>query len=275
MTQRERFTIGELVARTGVPAATIHHYRRKHLFPPPERAAPNRFLYDERHVHALRLIRMLRERRGLPLDTIRRLLPKLSGLEAEEAFRSEMWEPIVSAHLDRSSRRLPEARLLSAGVDAFSRRGYGEVNVDDLCHAAGVAKGSFYRHFRSKEELFLACVEAASEDVVQSFSRSVEHGPLPETAAVAALARALAPRAPMYLDLLQRTLQRRPEYAPAAQRIIRDLASAVGERWGGAPDARRAGADLLGRAAVAIMEETLGGDAGSSPAGRGPLSMAP
>src|SRR5439155_17828889 len=63
----ERFSIGELVARSGVPAATIHHYLRLGLLPSARRTAPNRFLYDQRHLQALRLIRLLRARRGLPL----------------------------------------------------------------------------------------------------------------------------------------------------------------------------------------------------------------
>ena len=40
------------MARTGVPAASIHHYRRLGLLPEPERAARNRFVYDQRHVEA-------------------------------------------------------------------------------------------------------------------------------------------------------------------------------------------------------------------------------
>ena len=50
-------TLSELVERTGVPASTIHHYRRSGLIPPPERLSANRFLYDESHVEALRHIR--------------------------------------------------------------------------------------------------------------------------------------------------------------------------------------------------------------------------
>ena len=61
------FTLRDLVERTRVPATTIHHYQRLGLLPPPDRAAWNRFVYDDRHVQALRLIRLLRERRRLGL----------------------------------------------------------------------------------------------------------------------------------------------------------------------------------------------------------------
>lgn len=52
-----RFSLSELVARSGVPASTIHHYRRAGMIPPPVRETANRFGYDERHLEALRAIR--------------------------------------------------------------------------------------------------------------------------------------------------------------------------------------------------------------------------
>src|SRR5947207_2465329 len=63
------FTIADLVSRTGVPAATIHHYLRSGLLPRPKKVAPNRFVYDERHVRALKLIRTLRGRRARAVPT--------------------------------------------------------------------------------------------------------------------------------------------------------------------------------------------------------------
>lgn len=50
-------SLSDLVERTGVPASTIHHYRRTGLIPPPVRQSANRFLYDETHVAALRQVR--------------------------------------------------------------------------------------------------------------------------------------------------------------------------------------------------------------------------
>ncbi len=52
-----RFSLSELVARSGVPASSIHHYRRAGMIPPPVRETANRFGYDERHLEALQAIR--------------------------------------------------------------------------------------------------------------------------------------------------------------------------------------------------------------------------
>ena len=38
-------------------------------------------------------------------------------------------------------------------------KGYAATTVDDICHAAGVTKGSFFHHFASKEELGIAAAE--------------------------------------------------------------------------------------------------------------------
>lgn len=50
-------TLSEVVERTGVPASSIHHYRRTGQIPQPARQSGNRFLYDQSHVDALLRIR--------------------------------------------------------------------------------------------------------------------------------------------------------------------------------------------------------------------------
>ena len=45
-------------------------------------------------------------------------------------------------------------QLLDHAADLFSRRGYADTRVVDICEAAGVAKGLFYWYFENKEALF-------------------------------------------------------------------------------------------------------------------------
>jgi AcrR family transcriptional regulator len=253
---RERFPIGELVARTGVPAATIHHYLRLGLLPPARRAAPNRFLYDRRHVQALKLIRVLRERRGLPLGVIRRVLPDLLGLEQDQAFRPEMWDRAVGVHVGRGGRRSPAARLLDAAVDAFARRGYADVNVDDICRAARIAKGSFYRHYRSKEDLFFAAADAAVAEIMESLRKALKAGPVPSDRAAEILARSMESSLALFMELFTRAIQRRPGYAGVARKTFTTLADQVG-RLLQADDSLLAGALVLQQAAVLVFRRTL------------------
>jgi AcrR family transcriptional regulator len=253
---RERFSIAELVARTRVPPATIHHYLRMGLLPPARRMAANRFLYDERHVRSLKLIRVLRERRGLSLRVIRRVLPDLLGLDQDQAFRPEMWDRAVGAYLGRGARRPPAARLLDAAIDAFARRGYSDVNVEEICRGARIAKGSFYRHYRSKEELFFAAAEAAAAEIVEEVGRAVATGPLPVERAAEVVARSMEPRLPLFMELFTRAVQRRPGYASAARRLFTTLAHQVGELER-ADDALGVGAQVLLQATLTIFRRAL------------------
>jgi TetR/AcrR family transcriptional repressor of nem operon len=47
-------------------------------------------------------------------------------------------------------------RLLDAAMTVIRAKGYADTTVDELCQAAGVTKGAFFHHFRSKEDLAVA-----------------------------------------------------------------------------------------------------------------------
>jgi AcrR family transcriptional regulator len=50
--------------------------------------------------------------------------------------------------------------LMAAAVELFGARGYDATTVADITRRAGYAKGSFYRHWQSKDELFLDIARA-------------------------------------------------------------------------------------------------------------------
>lgn len=50
------------------------------------------------------------------------------------------------------------ARILRSAMELFGEKGFDAVPVDDVAARAGVGKGSVYRQFRSKEELYAASV---------------------------------------------------------------------------------------------------------------------
>jgi AcrR family transcriptional regulator len=58
-------------------------------------------------------------------------------------------------------RDLPENRracILKAARCVFAQQGYAETLVDDIAGKAGIAKGTLYLYFKSKEEIFLAAL---------------------------------------------------------------------------------------------------------------------
>lgn len=55
-------------------------------------------------------------------------------------------------------RRLEHTRsvLLDAAEEVFAEKGFTPATLDDIAHTAGYTKGAIYKHFATKEDLFLA-----------------------------------------------------------------------------------------------------------------------
>jgi len=51
------------------------------------------------------------------------------------------------------------AKIMESAIKLFSDQGYNKASVDDICTEAGISKGAFYHHFKSKQELFLALLD--------------------------------------------------------------------------------------------------------------------
>lgn len=238
------FAMSELVSRSSVPAATVRYYLRLGLLPPPVRTTSNRHLYGEAHVQALRLVRLLQERRGLSLAQVAEVLPRLSEVSAEEAFRPEMWTRLQAWPHEEAAPTVAE-RLLVAGVELFSSKGLERVTVEEVCQAAGVAKGSFYRHFRSKDELFSSAASHAAEAVCEEFSQRVQKTGSPAPSEL--LAMSLAPRLALILDVLALAARSGQKWGPLASAVVERLRSVIA-RPGLADEAGGGSTETLGAA---------------------------
>lgn len=56
-------------------------------------------------------------------------------------------------------------RLIKAGKRLFGERGYHETNIHDITSSLGLAVGSFYTHFESKEAFFTQIIELVGREV--------------------------------------------------------------------------------------------------------------
>jgi TetR/AcrR family transcriptional repressor of nem operon len=56
-------------------------------------------------------------------------------------------------------------RLLTAGLRMLLERGYTDLGIQALLEATGTPKGSFYHHFKSKEDFALQVIDLYMEDV--------------------------------------------------------------------------------------------------------------
>jgi TetR/AcrR family fatty acid metabolism transcriptional regulator len=50
-------------------------------------------------------------------------------------------------------------RVITTAVKMFAKKGFFRTTVDDIAHAAHVAKGTLYLYFKDKESLYLATME--------------------------------------------------------------------------------------------------------------------
>ncbi|ROO84922.1 TetR family transcriptional regulator [Actinocorallia herbida] len=71
------------------------------------------------------------------------------------------------------------ARILDAALELIQRHGFGGTTVTGIEELAGLSpgSGSFYRHFRSKEEVFRAVLERELERA-QGYRDEFERGPV-------------------------------------------------------------------------------------------------
>lgn len=53
----------------------------------------------------------------------------------------------------------PKRKLLDAALRVIRAQGYAGSSVDDICREAGVTKGSFFHHFKGKDDLAIAATE--------------------------------------------------------------------------------------------------------------------
>src|SRR6202011_5356918 len=55
-----------------------------------------------------------------------------------------------------SSQTDTRTKLLDASMSVIRAKGYSATTVDDICRAAGLTKGAFFHHFKTKEDLAVA-----------------------------------------------------------------------------------------------------------------------
>jgi AcrR family transcriptional regulator len=65
------------------------------------------------------------------------------------------------------------ARLLAAMTGTMADRPYGETTVADVVARAGVSRRTFYEHFASKMECFLAAYDAGTEMLIRAIAAAV------------------------------------------------------------------------------------------------------
>jgi TetR/AcrR family transcriptional repressor of nem operon len=150
-----------------------------------------------------------------------------------------------------AARQNARAKLLDAALSVIRTKGYSATTVDELCAAAGVTKGAFFHHFKSKDALGVAAADHWSDITGALFAAAPYHDlpdPLDRVLGYVAFRKALLQGAvPEFTCLVgtmvQETFQTAPAIRDACERSISghagtleaDIAAAMRAR-GMAPD---------------------------------------
>ena len=83
---------------------------------------------------------------------------------------------------ERSKREERADRILDAAAELMLRWGYNKTTIDDIARYAGVAKGTIYLHWKTREDLFMVLMRREyvrlMEDIQQRISGDPEGGTL-------------------------------------------------------------------------------------------------
>jgi AcrR family transcriptional regulator len=129
------------------------------------------------------------------------------------------FKPVVTVHLNRFDRKREKTRvdLLAAAERVISQKGYHRTRIADIAAEADVGLGTFYFHFKTKNEIFIELIERGAGELrdqidqakagVEDPRRKLEitiHTILDAAAANPELFRIVFGHGPAFLDLMVR-----------------------------------------------------------------------
>jgi AcrR family transcriptional regulator len=137
-------------------------------------------------------------------------LPLLSATCSNSAMSSDAREPTADFSAPRLAlsqlRRV--RRIVDAAIELAETGGFDGVRLRDVAEASGVALGTLYKYFRSKEDVLLFAVNEDTAELLRVMAERPPRARDPEARVVELFARAT------------RGLTRRPHFARAVVRAI-------------------------------------------------------
>lgn len=67
-------------------------------------------------------------------------------------------------------------RIMDSALNEFAQHGYEAGSVNSICAGQGISKGIIYHYFRSKDDLYLACVEECFQLLTQHLKSCLAAG---------------------------------------------------------------------------------------------------
>ncbi|MEN8185016.1 MAG: helix-turn-helix domain-containing protein, partial [Myxococcota bacterium] len=128
------------------------------------------------------------------------------------------------------SRRETRRRLVEAGTELFARDGLHGATSARIARRAGVAAGTFYLHFKDKQQLFREIVFAALAEMRSRQDRAAADVPRGGTLEVRARYRVLLQVAEENRSLIRVLFGRGPAAADLGEEMLDSLVPGIEER---------------------------------------------
>ena len=123
--------------------------------------------------------------------------------------------------------------LIDSAIDVFSEKGFEEASISEIAAVAGLANGTFYNHFKDKDELAAASAAAITLEIAEHLDErmsDLEAGVSRIVAASFAFLRLASQHKPWGMVLVEQ-FQRRPTAGAAAMHYMRsDIQLAIEQR---------------------------------------------
>lgn len=119
---------------------------------------------------------------------------------------------IVKEHEERKN------EIVDTAARLFAQKGYDECSVNDILNTIGIAKGTFYHYFRSKEEVLDAVISRATDLIRERINQAMQNTELAPTEKMLHLFLAMRVKDQMGDELLEE--MHRPENALLHQKSL-------------------------------------------------------
>jgi AcrR family transcriptional regulator len=64
-----------------------------------------------------------------------------------------------------ANKEINRIKIIESGIEIFSKKGISETTVRDIIRNTGLASGTFYNYFKTKEEVLIAALDDAAYDL--------------------------------------------------------------------------------------------------------------
>ena len=133
------------------------------------------------------------------------------------------------------SKHQSKIKLLDAALHVIRSKGYSATRIEDVCEAAELTKGSFFHHFKSKEDLAVGAAQYWGEVTGALFAGAPYHAPADPVERVLAyvdfrkalLRGELAEYTCLLGTMLQETYDTHPAIRIACEKSLSDHAATI------------------------------------------------